>query len=89
MSYPRETKEFQLFQVKLNGVEVFTDVEVVVLHTGVRPTPGVTTWTDPIVVDGKLAVMIDEFEPDTWNVWARVTSVPEIPVIYCGDFKVT
>lgn len=85
MSYPRETKEFQPFQVTVSGVSVLTGVEIAVLPPGVRPT----VWVPPETLDSQLGVMVNGFAPGIWIIWARVTSVPEIPVLYCGDFKVT
>ena len=89
MSYPRETKEFQPIRVKVktNGVEVkiMNGVEFAVIPSGTRPM----AWVEPITLDGELGVMVNALAPGTWLVWARITSLPEIPVIYCGDFKVT
>lgn len=84
MTYQRETKEFQPISIKVDGVEVLEGVEVSVIPSGTRPTE----WSAPFTLDGKLGVMIEGFVPDTYQVWAKITSVPEIPVIYCGNFKV-
>lgn len=85
MIYPRETKELQPFIVKVDGVEVLTGVEVTVIRPEVRPT----NWSIPVqLVSGGLAVLIDNFDVGTWNVWVRVTTVDEVAVIFCGDFKI-
>lgn len=92
MSYLRETKEFQPIGVKVkrNGVEskVFDNVEFVLLLPGIRPNAE-APWTHAITLDGEIGVMIDKFEYKSWNIFARITSAPEMPVIYCGNLSVT
>jgi hypothetical protein len=87
MSYPRETKELQPFQVKVDGVEVLTGVKVAVIRPSERPT----VWTTPVtLVEGGLAVLIDQLDLGVWNVWAQVTTedTDEVVVVLCGDFKI-
>ena len=90
MSYMHETKEYQPFWVKVNKVKVFTGVEVVLLLTGLRPDVE-TIWTQPVTIDGELCVRIYELEPDSWNIWSKVTSeiTDEIVIIYCGNIRIT
>lgn len=92
MSYPRETKEFLPVSVKLkqNGVEtkITFGIEFAVLRPGVRPSLTII-WLTPTLLDGDVGIMINEFALGTWLIWARVTSLPEVPVIYCGDFSIT
>lgn len=86
MTYPQETKEFQPIRVRVDGVEVLTGVEVAVVAPSARPT----TWVAPSIMEsGQLAILVDGIAPGSWNVWAKVTTVDEAAVIYCGNFKVT
>jgi hypothetical protein len=86
MTYPQETKEFQPIRVRVDGVEVLTGVKVAVIAPGTRPV----TWVDPVLIQAdRLAVMVEDLAPGTWNVWAQVTTVDEVAVVYCGNFKVT
>lgn len=87
MSYPRETKEFQPISVKrkVNGVEtkVTNGVEIALLQSGIRPTPAVA-WEAPLLLDGDIGVLLEGRPKGTLLIWARVTSLPEVPIIYCG-----
>lgn len=86
MKYPQETKEFQPISVQVDGVEVTSGVEVCVTTPGTRPL----VWSNPVLTDdGRLAVMVDGQGPGNWCVWARVTTVDEIAVVFCGTFKIT
>jgi hypothetical protein len=85
-SYPRETKEYIHPVVTVDGVSVTSGVTVaVVADDGTRPT----TWATPDIVDSKLAVMIQSLTPGYYRVFAKVIDSPEIPVIDCGDFRIT
>lgn len=88
MSYPRETKEFQPIGVKqrINGVatKVTSDVEIALLPSNVRPTPDVA-WEVPMLLDGDIGVLLEGRDKGTLLIWARVTSLPEVPIIYCGS----
>lgn len=87
MIYPKETKEFQPFQVEVNGVAVTDGVKVAVIAPTLRPVT--IDWVDPVVLtNGGLAVLIDQLAVGSWNVWAQVTTADEVVVVYCGDFKI-
>lgn len=92
MSYPHETKEFQPISVKqrVNGVvtKVTTDVEIVLLPSNVRPTPDVA-WEAALLLDGDVGILLEGREKGTLLIWARVTSLPEVPIIYCGVITLT
>lgn len=92
MSYPRETKEFQPISVmkRVNGVvtKVTTGVEIALLQSGVRPTPTVA-WEAPTLLDGDIGVLLDGRAKGTLLIWARVASLPEVPIIYCGSVTLT
>ena len=84
-SYPRETVEFAPITVKVDGVEVLTGVTVSVVAAGVRPT----VWVAPTTLDGKIGVMVTGMTAGLYDIWAKVVSSPETPVIYCGPLRVT
>jgi uncharacterized lipoprotein YajG len=84
-SYPRETVEFAPITVKVDGVEVLTGVTVSIVAAGVRPT----VWVAPTTLDGKIGVMVTGMTVGAYNVWAKVVSSPETPIIDCGSFRVT
>lgn len=87
MIYPKETKEFQPFQVELNGVVVTEGVKVAVIRPATRPVA--LDWDDPVVLTtGGLAVLINALDVGSWNVWAQVTAGDEVVVMLCGDFKI-
>jgi hypothetical protein len=84
-TYPRETVEFQAVSVAVDGAAVTTGVQLAVVPSGQRPD----TWADPTSLDGKIGVMVDGLAVGYWHVWAKVTSTPEQPVIFCGSLQVT
>jgi hypothetical protein len=86
--YPRETTEFVSYTIRVDGVAVTQGVEFsVVPRTAGKPRPD--TWTPAQVLDGKTGFLILPSTPTTLNVWARVTSTPELPVIDCGTITRT
>ena len=85
-NFPRETVEFQPITIKVGGVEVLTGAEVAVVVADVRPS----VWVAPTTLGGKLGVMVSGRPVGIYDVWARITNAPpEVPVIYCGNFRVT
>jgi hypothetical protein len=85
-SYPRETKEYIHPVVTVDGVGVTAGVVIAIVpDDGTRPT----SWTTPDIVDSKLAVMIDHLATGYYRVFAQITDSPEIPVVDCGDFRIT
>ena len=85
--YPRESVEFQPILVTLDGVPVTTAVETAVLLPSARPAE--SDWVTAYALDGDIGVLIQNLATGTWNVWARITDSPEIPVINCGSFVVS
>lgn len=83
--YPRETLEFQPVTVTVDGVAVTANVEHCVTPNGVRPA----TWIAPVTVSGKQGVMVQALTPGFYDVWVRVTSSPEVPVLLAGQFQIT
>ncbi len=86
--YPRETVEFIPVTVTVDGEEVTSGVafSVVQLITGAE-RPG--AWIAPVALGGRIGVMTDQQEPGIYAVWAKITDAPEIPVVFCGEYKVT
>lgn len=86
--YPRETTEFVSYTIRVDGVAVTQGVEFsVVPRTGTKPRPD--TWTAATTLDGKTGFLIQPGVAGTHQIWARVTSTPEIPVIDCGTLTRT
>jgi hypothetical protein len=97
MSYPRETKEIQFYKVTVNDVDVLlideiniTDVEYSLTRGNARPTVWIVAelMEDKQLLDYKLGIIISEFARGVWYIWARVTSLPEKPIVYCGKFLI-
>ena len=84
-SYPRETIEFQAVTVTVDGTAVTTGVQLCVVAHGSRPTG----WAAPTALGGKIGVMVEGLTPGLYDIWAQITSSPEIPVIDCGIISVT
>lgn len=85
--YPRETVEFQPITVTVNGTAVTTDVDFAVVASSARPL--VADWVAAYTLEGKIGVLIDTMDPGTYEVWARVTSFPETPVLQAGQIIIT
>lgn len=83
--YPRETVEFLAVPVTVNGTLVTSNVTFAVVRKGTRPA---ITFEDAITLEGKIGIMIEGMVPGVWQVYAKVHSNPEIPVIDCGSFTV-
>ena len=83
--YPRESVEFAPITITVDGTPVTTGVTVALVANGTRPT----TWVTPTTLAGKIGVMLTGLTPGLYNVWAKVTSSPETPVIDCGFISIT
>lgn len=83
--YPRETVEFQAVTVTVDGATVTSNVEFCVINRTARPT----TWAAATTLEGRIGIMVEDYEPGIYAVWARITDSPEIPVLKCGEFTVT
>lgn len=84
-SYPRETVEFQPITITVDGTPVTTGVTVALVAHGTRPS----VWLAPTTLDGKIGVMLTGLTPGLYDVWAKVTSSPETPVVDCGIVSIT
>lgn len=85
--YPRESVEFQPILVTVDGTTVTTNVETQI--TSVSGRPSSTSWIPAVTLDGQIGLMIQGLSVGTYEVWARVSDSPEIPVIDCGSFAVS
>ena len=83
--FPRETVEFLPVTVTVDGAAVTTGVTFAVVTLGTRPT----TFVAPTTLGGKIGVMVGGYAAGYWQVFAKVVSSPETPVIDCGYFSVT
>jgi len=82
--YPNGSVEFQPVIVTVDGVQVFTGVQLSVVPFWTEHT----TWVDPITLDGQIGFMVGSYAPGNYTVWAQVTDSPEHPYINCGDFVI-
>lgn len=83
--FPRETVEFQGVPITIDGAVVTTNIEYCVVAPGVRPS----TWVSATTLAGATGFMVSGKSVGTYQVWARITSSPEIAVIDCGTFSVS
>lgn len=83
--FPRETVEFQGVPITMDGTVVTTNIEYSVVAPGIRPA----TWVSATTLAGKTGFMVSGYAVGTYQVWARITSSPEIAVIDCGTFSVS
>lgn len=82
--FPRETVEFQPVTVKVDGVLVTDGVQLTITSGSTRPT----VWAPAVTLDGKIGVMVEGLEVGSYTVWAKVSAVPEVPVVRCGWFAI-
>jgi hypothetical protein len=85
--YPRESVEFQPILITVDGVTVTTNIETQITLVSGRPSS--SAWIPAVTLDGQIGLMIQGLSVGTYEVWARVTDAPEIPVIDCGPFAVS
>ncbi len=83
-TYQRETDEFQPVTVEVDGQPVTTGITFAVVPSGQRPV----TFTAPMTLDGKIGVNVVGLTRGTYQVFARIVSAPETPVILCGSFYI-
>jgi len=83
--YPRETVEFIPVEVTVDGETVTDGVQFCVTNRVTRPT----SWISPVTLEGKIGVMTNAQPVGVYVIWAKVTDSPEVPVIRCGEYRVT
>ena len=84
-TYLAESIEFQPIEIKLDGAIITTGVQFGVTALGARPP---SSWISPTILSGKIGIMVSGYAAGTWQVWAKVTSAPETPILDCGYFIV-
>lgn len=83
---PRESIEFVEVDVTVNGAAVVSGVQLAVVLSGVRPA----TWANPTTLGGKIGYLTPVVAAAaTYEIWAQVTSSPEIPVIFIDTLQRT
>ena len=81
VNIPRESIEFVETKVTLNGVTITTGVTIAVITEGTRPTVYVT----PTTLAGKIGHLTEVTATvGIFDVWAKIVSSPETPVVYLG-----
>jgi hypothetical protein len=83
-TYERETQEFQPVVVTLDGVPLLSNFEVALVPRGWRPT----LWASPATIDDKPGIMIQGLNPGVYEIFVRITDMPEIPVVWAGSVVV-
>jgi hypothetical protein len=84
-TFERESIEFQPVNVTVDGAAVTSGVTFAITPNGQRPT----TYTAPTTIGGQTGVMVQDLQPGIYQVWAKITSTPETPVILCGNIAIT
>jgi len=84
-SYPRETTEFQPLIIKKNNVIVTEGISTSIAEHGERPS----TWIPAVALGAEVGVMITGLTPGMYDIYAKVTDSPEIPVMDCGSIAIT
>lgn len=70
----------------VGGAVITTGIEYAVTsERGARPT----VWTAPTILENKTGIIIDQYVPGDYVLWARITSSPEKPVLTVGQFRIT
>jgi len=81
VAIPRESIEFVETTVTVNGVAVVTGVTIAVVARGVRPT----VFVAPTTLNGKIGYLTPVVAlPAEFDIWAKVVSAPETPVVSLG-----
>ena len=81
VSIPRESVEFVEAKVTVDGVQVTAGVNIAVVAKGIRPV----TFNAPFTLAGKIGILTVPVATATESdVWARIMSNPEFPVVYLG-----
>jgi len=83
--YPRETTEFCAVTITVNGAPVTTGVTICLTPHNTRPV----TWVAPTTLNGAIGVMLTGLTPGYYDIWAKISSSPETPVIDCGYIQIT
>jgi hypothetical protein len=84
-TFPRESVEFLPVSIDVDGAAFDGGFEVCVKPYADRPSG----WAAAVVVDDVRGVMLTGMTRGVYRVWARVSDVPETPVIDCGFIEIT
>ena len=84
--FQRETYEYLPVAVTVNGTAVTTGVEFAIVDLSTRPT----TYGSAVTLGTAIGVMVNgtALGVGTFQVFAKVTSSPEIPVLHAGTFRI-
>jgi hypothetical protein len=85
--YPRESVEFQPILITLDGVTITSNIQTQITAPSARPSS--SGWTNAVTLGSEIGLLISGLSVGTYEVWAKVTSSPEVPVIDCGSFAVS
>jgi hypothetical protein len=84
--FQRETIEYQPIVVTANGTAVTSNVTVAIVELGARPS----TWGTAVTLGTAIGVMVNgpTLGPGAYEIYAKVASTPETPVVNCGTFRI-
>ena len=84
--FQRETYEFLPVVVTANGSAVTNGVQAAIVAVGERPS----TWGTVTTLGTAIGVMVagTALGVGTFEVYARVTDSPEVPVLNAGSFRI-
>ena len=84
--YQRETYEFQPINISVNGSAVTAGVEATIVELGARPS----TWGTVTTIGTAIGVMVSgtALGVGTFEVYARISDSPEVPVLNAGTFRI-
>lgn len=82
---PRETQEFIVVDLRIDGTQITSGLEISITPGDSRPT----IWTPATTLAGKTGLPIAGFAPGDYTVWARITQNEETPVRMAGILIIT
>jgi hypothetical protein len=84
--YLAGSHEFIKVGVTRDGQNWTDGVQFAVVNRDVTPTS--YTWVNPAVLDTNLGLYADDYAKGTWDVFVKVTDIPEVPIFFAGYFVI-
>ena len=82
--FQRETDDWLPAPVTIDGVNVISGVSYCITLRGVRPV----TFTASVLRTDRIGVKVTGLSVGTYDVYARVSAPPDLPVIKIGMFYI-
>jgi hypothetical protein len=83
--YPRESVEFIPVLISKDGVTVTTNIETAIVAKNARPSG----YVSAVLLSGATGALISGLAVGNYDLWARITSSPEVVVLLCGSFSIS